>query len=267
MLTYNVSIFLLFISDYNQVYKLISMDCKLYITIDDNIYTYCNYNYRMTSNNSKDLQTSQARSFAKWCSMLHPKIAFKAPCSYANCGTESVYDGILPTCSNQSWNTFLFEYLTAVRHVAEVQACRRAGNGRYSAHTRRFVCTCGFKAAPTLHAHPYVNVHDCVTDFCHPADLLDGWPGLGDSTGAVLSSGILIAEISGTSPRELFISVICKKTLFRIKVSPKNNLILKKEALVLSAKFHGILLYSLLFGWYRQAAFIHTPQFHGNYMS
>ena len=41
--------------------------------------------YRTTSTHVNFLQSSQTCSVAKWCPMLHPKVALEAPCSGTRC--------------------------------------------------------------------------------------------------------------------------------------------------------------------------------------
>ena len=73
--------------------------------------------YRITSKYSNALRTSQKCSFAKWYHILHPKVAFEAPGSWARCGIKSVHDVTLHLSLNQCWKTLLFEYLAAIRYI------------------------------------------------------------------------------------------------------------------------------------------------------
>ena len=67
--------------------------------------------HRMTSKYSHALETLQTCSLVKGCPILHPKVAFEAPCSCAHCGTNSVHDDTLHSVWTQCWRTLLFEFI------------------------------------------------------------------------------------------------------------------------------------------------------------
>ena len=73
--------------------------------------------YRIASNYSNALRTSQTCSFSKWYHILHPKVAFEAPWSCARCGIKFVYDVTLHPSVKWCWKTLLFEYLAAIRYA------------------------------------------------------------------------------------------------------------------------------------------------------
>ena len=51
--------------------------------------------------------------------MLHPKVAFEAPCPRAHCGMKSTRDGSLHASLNQCCKKLLFTYLPVVRYAAQ----------------------------------------------------------------------------------------------------------------------------------------------------
>ena len=74
--------------------------------------------YCMTCEHSNAVQSSQARSFARWCPTLHPKVAFEPSRSFTYCGIKSCYDGILHPSWNQCWKPRSFEYLLVIRYAS-----------------------------------------------------------------------------------------------------------------------------------------------------
>ena len=83
-----------------------------------------------TSKYSHAWQTSHTCNLAKW-HLLHPKIAFKAHCSFARCGIDcdSVHNGVLPPSLNQYPTTHLFLYaLVILRAVLPFLPNYRSGH-------------------------------------------------------------------------------------------------------------------------------------------
>ena len=78
--------------------------------------------YHITSMYSNALQTSQTCSFAKWCHILHLKVAFEALRWCARCGIKSVHGVPRHLSLNQRWKTLLFEYLAAIRYTVRIVA-------------------------------------------------------------------------------------------------------------------------------------------------